>query len=202
MKNSSSKSLGEELRKRFKSPREALLKLGIDPAIFTTKTFAFDSNLSPSRMAKSEIQNLVFKAIGDGEHYQKICELLDELSEPEVKGVDEEPPERQETPGRSKIREFCKSRGFSDKVVDEMFKRFGRDKLPRSAIEGGMGGRLASEDRHLASDQRRFRERWPDAARIEHCTYGERERPMAIDTAAAKSSADRWGELTGRITNA
>jgi hypothetical protein len=74
-------------------------------------------------------------------------------------------------------------------------EKYGR--LPRTALEGGMGGRV-EEDRELARDARRraaFDARWPTAPRADTFDMRGATRPETMSAATLA----RWGEAAARI---
>jgi hypothetical protein len=102
---------------------------------------------------RGKLEQFLSQVLPDS-HYQSALDLLTEAGLPESKtyGVEDEEPEHK-YPDREQMRKYLQGQGFADDDIEEAIS-----KMPRSAIEGGMGGRTSEADdrRRGARDRRRM----------------------------------------------
>jgi hypothetical protein len=97
---------------------------------------------------------------------------------------------------------FLRKKGASDADMEEIRpmweSRYGKLTLPKTAMNGRMGGAIA-EDRKRARRRQAFDTRWPDASRLNgsplESRYGEQPRG-AVREATPQGCFDRWPDAS------
>ncbi|MEW6438811.1 MAG: hypothetical protein AB1508_16760 [Pseudomonadota bacterium] len=95
----------------------------------------------------------------------------------EKHGAEDEEEEIEESPSRKEMRRILRDEDFTEDEIEEFLGRLDKARdsaLPRPATRGGLGGALGDRqardrDRRIAADsaaQRRFTNRFPEAARV------------------------------------
>ncbi len=162
--------LGDALRKKYRTPKDALKALGLDPSLLDASRLAFDgkrkardSVLSPDSDGASlaALEKLLAEHL-DGEVFQRAQRMIEAAMheagvEHDGEVVDEEPADdREEMPDEEKrlfrrwqmkgLADHCiGEKGWSVNDVRTMFEH--PDFLPKSGIEtGGAGGGALAED--------------------------------------------------------
>lgn len=209
--------LGLALRRRFKSPREAMEALQLDPSLINIKRLsghmAFDAATGGS--AKAELEKIL-AGILDGAEFQRAQELLhsieagdDDRGERYAEAIDEETDEearREQRRGMmTKVADFLATeKGYDEKEITDFLSDF-----PKTGLEH-LGGALAEDlekvmkdrrgpagdarrrrahDAQLASDAGAFVRAFPEVARIENAPgFGDCATPSRMATDADSSS--------------
>jgi hypothetical protein len=185
-----------ELRRKYRTPQDAMRVLGLDPKLLSAKGMALDGLNEESRRSagrlegggagdrrrqgrdegelRAELQHLLEQVVPE-QHLQDALALLDEC----LLGGD-----RYGDFDRDGEDEEFEERGERRHAV-ETDRRRTRDELPRSGVAGGVGGRL--REREETDDRRDAGERDPygRGARDRH------HRRVAHDMAMDRADAER-----------
>ena len=160
--------LAEELKKRFRTPKDALLRLGLDPTLLDIKHLASDAKQRARREAARK--GMAIDGIGTPEELRAARDLHGEEFEREQRRIDNQMTEEgmvedwrdeigptleemAEKHGRratmDRFSRFLSDKaGWSHDQIHEMLKAW---PLPKNALEGGMGGELAGDDEERAA---------------------------------------------------
>jgi hypothetical protein len=153
--------LGIALRKKFKTPREALRALGLDQRFLDVPRLALDSASGGGTSSRAELEKLLARAFS-GHEFQRAMELLNGALNADMPEVEQEESEDENDVDEEAERHkrwvadvLSRKAGLDDQEIAEAL----RD-LPRNAIKGGMGGRLAEraearDRKRIARDERR-----------------------------------------------
>jgi hypothetical protein len=170
-------SLGAALRAKFRTPRDAILALGLSTDLINVKHLALDAALKRGTRGRAHdaaegisrtaegigaaaegelrvaLEEVICEALS-GQEQQRALEILAQHLPagyvPREEAEDEEEADRgRREASREAMRELLKARGASDNELEELFQMIdGLDgDLPRNGTAGGAGGRLADKAR-------------------------------------------------------
>ena len=154
--------LAEELKKRFRTPKDALRALGLPEDLLSPAQLAKDSKLKRGRDGALSDRDAEMRAARDlhGEAFEKEQRRLDRELEDSMIDDQESEPEAAEGVSPERRREVrrmsmgfaardCLERGMSEDETREHLESVWP--MPNNALEGGMGGELAEDDEESAS---------------------------------------------------
>ncbi len=208
--------LGIALRRKFKTPREALRALGLDQSLLNVPSLAMDGAIDEMG-SRAELEKLLATVLS-GHQYQRACELLNGAinAEHEIAGnVGEgENIEAEDDEGESEEVLRARRKLLMKKIADWLSTEKGLDEFeiaasladfPKNGIEH-VGGAVDDDLERVMKDRRRrmatdakqkrqaFDSRYPQAARLSgtalETSYGD---PIP-SRRAVDSSADGFND--------
>jgi hypothetical protein len=143
------KALSRELRKKFRSPRDAILALGLDEYKIAKRPrksgMAFDAEMQGMSAERCAKLDAMLKDMLDPEEYARASRLMtgdDDLDEKDKSG---------ETWDAEPVKELLRTRGMSEDDIETVLDMMpdipgnGEGGMGRSAMQGGMGGKAPRE---------------------------------------------------------
>ncbi len=152
------------LKAKYRRPREVLRALGLDQSLLNIPRLALDSANGGGTSSLAELEKLLARTFS-GPQFQRAMELLNGALNADMPEDDE--TEQEESEDENDVDEEAER--HKRWVADVLSRKAGLDDheiaaalrdLPRNAIKGGMGGRLAEraearDRKRIARDERR-----------------------------------------------
>lgn len=146
-----SSALGSALRRKFRTPREAMRALGLDARLLGKDNTEAENERQRRSLTVEQCMELseFLKSVVDDETFEKIDRFL-------KKAMDDASIEEQTGEPQDNVRGFLKERGMADddiQAVLDMVPGSGENGTGKNGIFGGQGGRFS--DPRPAMDGRR-----------------------------------------------
>ena len=177
-------TLLEALKRKYKSPREAILRLGLDPELLKHPRLAFDAHGENEHHEHPKVRFEKYLAENlQGEAFVRAQQMLHSLEDSDGKTLNDydracedetDPDHHADSPDHDRDEGHVENRlrrlahvlreaGLGEDDVEEAVELARRDykknnwNLPRNATKGGIGGRFseASDHRKMSRDARK-----------------------------------------------